>query len=914
MSEQEKTKKYQIFKVASEVNVAAERIIEFCKKELGLDVKSNASKIDEDAYQKVLEKFKKEKLSAEAKDKKLAAFKKEDKQEKLKKKKQEGFSIRSEKKTDKKALEKEAVEVKTPEIVVEEVVKVDDKLPELPKEEIKPEDFSVVEKIPEVAQQDKVDEPKSEIPEKTVAKEDQTLSENEQNTIEERVTTTLHELKSKPKGPKVVSRINLDGENETAVVVEEKIDKKVGIEEETEKKPKKKKRPKKKQLREILKKKKVTEEEPQDVKKNKKGKIKIIDEKEVETNIRKTLEAMDESSLSLRSALRKKKKKERLEELKKQEEILEKEKTILRVSEFVTVGELANLMNVQASEIIKKLFGYGIVATINQRLEKDPIQLVCDDFGYTVHFQDEAITTVIEDEPEQPETLQPRPPIVTIMGHVDHGKTSLLDYIRNTQVVAGEAGGITQHIGAYKVELPNGKQITFIDTPGHEAFTAMRARGAKVTDIVVLVVAADDSVMPQTIEAINHAQAANVPIIVAINKIDKPTANPERIRQQLADKNVLVEEYGGRYQSVELSAKTGKGVDVLLEKILIEAELLDLKANPNRKARGYVLEVKLEKGRGIVANVLVLKGTLKINDPFVAGTAYGRVRAMFDERMNRVDTSPPATPIQILGFDEMPQAGDEFVCVETEKLAKEIANKRMQIKREQELRAIRHITLEDISMSAKLGQVKDLRLIVKGDVDGSVEALSDALLKLSNNEVKIDVIHKGVGAITETDVNLAIASNAVIIGFHVRPNIEARKLAEKEKVDIRLYNIIYDAINQIKNAIVGMLEPEISEEVTATVEVRNTFKISGVGTVAGCYVKDGKIQRNNKVRVVRDGIVIFTGEIDSLKRFTDDVKEVEANKECGIKIANFNDIKVYDIIEAFKLVEKKRTLENVGKN
>jgi translation initiation factor IF-2 len=623
---------------------------------------------------------------------------------------------------------------------------------------------------------------------------------------------------------------------------------------------------------------------------------------------------MDDSALSLRASLRKKKKKERLEEMKKQEEILEKEKTILRVSELITVGELANLINVPASEVIKRLFNYGIVATINQRLEKDAIQLVADDFGFTVEFQDESITTVIEDEEDPPESLKPRPPIVTVMGHVDHGKTSLLDYIRKTQVVAGEAGGITQHIGAYKVELPNGKQITFIDTPGHEAFTAMRARGAKVTDIVVLVVAADDAVMPQTIEAINHAQAAGVPIIVAINKIDKPTANPERIRQQLAEKNVLVEEYGGRYQSVELSAKTGQGVDILLEKILLEAELLELKANPDRKARGYVLEVKLEKGLGIVANVLVLKGTLKVNDPFVAGVAYGRVRAMFDERMKKVNAAPPSTPVQILGFDEMPQAGDEFVVVESEKVAREIANKRMQIKREQELRAVRRITLEDISKSAKLGQVKDLRLIVKGDVDGSVEALSDALLKLSNDEVKIEVIHKGVGAITETDVNLALASEAIIIGFHVRPNLEARKLAEKEKVDIRLYNIIYDAINDIKNAIVGMLEPEISEEVTATVEVRDVFKISGVGTVAGCYVKDGKIQRNNKVRVVRNGIVIFTGDIESLKRFKDDVKEVEANKECGIKIANFNDIKVGDIIEAFKVVEKQRTLENVGKN
>lgn len=923
MSEQGTPKKYQIFKVASEINISAERLIEFCKKDLGLDVKSPASKIDEDAYQKILQKFKKEKQSVEAKDKKLAELKvKKEKVDKSKDKKHEDFKIRTEKKTEKPALEKksnEAVEKIEKELVDTQPKVEKEQLPHL--EEITKTEKAAGTTQVEQARVEEVQEQKQVVVETKEYAEVQKSSEEKVEKVEqvkkaeqiEKAHTSLDEIRKQFKGPKVVGKLESEDERKEEEVAEKE---KLGAETETEtgKKVKKKKKPKKKQLREQLKKKQVVEEEPEKVKKVKKSKIKLIDEKDIEASIRKTLEAMDDSALSLRASLRKKKKKERLEEIKKQEEVLEKEKTILRVSELITVGELANLINVPASEVIKRLFNYGIVATINQRLEKDAIQLIADDFGFTVEFQDESITTIIEDEQDPPESLKPRPPIVTVMGHVDHGKTSLLDYIRNTQVVAGEAGGITQHIGAYKVELPNGKQITFIDTPGHEAFTAMRARGAKVTDIVVLVVAADDSVMPQTVEAINHAQAAGVPIIVAINKIDKPTANPERIRQQLAEKNVLVEEYGGRYQSVELSAKTGQGVDILLEKILLEAELLELKANPDRKARGYVLEVKLEKGLGIVANVLVLKGTLKVNDPFVAGVAYGRVRAMFDERMNRVKAAPPSTPVQILGFDEMPQAGDEFVVVESEKVAREIATKRMQIKREQELRAVKRITLEEISKSAKLGQVKDLRLIVKGDVDGSVEALSDALLKLSNEEVKIEVIHKGVGAITETDVNLALASEAIIIGFHVRPNLEARKLAEKEKVDIRLYNIIYDAINDIKNAIVGMLEPEISEEITATVEVREVFKISGVGTVAGCYVKDGKIQRNNKVRVVRNGIVIFTGDIDSLKRFKDDVKEVEANKECGIKIANFNDIKVGDIIEAFKVVEKQRTLENVGKN
>lgn len=925
MSEKENKKTYQVFKVAKEVNVSAEKVIEFLKKELSLDVKSPASKIDEETYNKVIEKFKKEWQSAKTKDKKLEELrgKKEEKALKSKEKKADTFTIRTDKKVEK-PVELEA-----------EAKQVIEQKPETGKEELaKKETASVVEKTTQRETEEKLTEKsyqelKSSIEETETIKQEKPTASTQEVQIEqelpieeapieaqtEKAHTSLDDIKNQFKGPRVVGKINIT-ENEPIEaqdVVSEGI--KVGEEDEGAKdKKKKKKKPKKKQLREVLKKKQVIEEEPAKAKKVKKSKIKSIDDKEIETSIRKTLEAMDESTLSVRAALRKKKKKERLEEMKKEEERLEKEKTILKVSEFVTVGEIANLINIPSSEVIKKLFTYGIVATINQRLDKDTIQLIADDFGYSVEFQDETITTIIEDEPDPPEKLKHRPPIVTIMGHVDHGKTSLLDYIRKTQVVAGEAGGITQHIGAYKVELPHGKEITFIDTPGHEAFTAMRARGAKVTDIVVLVVAADDSVMPQTVEAINHAQAAGVPIIVAINKIDKPTANPEKIRQQLSEKNVLVEEYGGRYQSVELSAKTGQGVDLLLEKILIEAELLDLKANPDRKARGFVLEVKLEKGRGIVANVLILKGTLRINDPFVAGVAYGRVRAMFDERMNRVQEAPPSTPVQILGFDEMPQAGDEFICVESEKLAKEIAIKRMQIRREQELRAVKHITLEDISKGAKLGQVKELKLIVKGDVDGSVEALSDALLKLSNEEVKIQVIHKGVGAITETDVTLAIASEAIIIGFHVRPNLEARKLAEKEKIEIRLYSIIYDAINDIKNAIQGMLEPEISEEVTATVEVRDVFKISKVGTIAGCFVKDGKIQRNNKIRIVRDGIVIFTGDIESLKRFKDDVREVEANKECGIKIANFNDIKVGDVIEAFKVVEKQRTLENVGKN
>jgi translation initiation factor IF-2 len=494
------------------------------------------------------------------------------------------------------------------------------------------------------------------------------------------------------------------------------------------------------------------------------------------------------------------------------------------------------------------------------------------------------------------------------MGHVDHGKTSLLDYIRRTNVVAGESGGITQHIGAYQVDIGGGKQITFLDTPGHEAFTAMRARGAQLTDIVVLVVAADDAVMPQTVEALNHAQAAGVPIIIAINKIDKPGANPDKIKQQMADRNVLVEDWGGKYQCVHLSAKTGLNVDLLLEKIILEADLLDLKANPNRNARGAVVESQLDKGRGITGTILVQKGTLKIGDPFIAGIYHGKVRAMFDERGNKVLEAPPSTPVLVLGFEGAPQAGDTFIALDSEREAREISIKRQQLKREQDQKQVHHVTLDEIAKQISIGGVKELALIVKGDVDGSVEALSDSLMKLSNQEVVVRVIHKGVGGISESDVLLAAASNAIIIGFHVRPNINARKLAENQKVDIRLYSVIYNAINEVKSALEGLLSPVISEEVTATVEVRDIFKVPKSGTVAGCYVLDGKITRSNKIRLIRDGIVIHEGSIGNLRRFKDDVREVDAGYECGLNIDNFNDVKVGDIIEAYKLVETKKTL------
>ena len=630
---------------------------------------------------------------------------------------------------------------------------------------------------------------------------------------------------------------------------------------------------------------------------------------EIEEAIRETMAKIEDSgSTSARSQLRRKKKKERIEqEQKEQQEILSR-KNVIQVTEFLSTSELAKLMDIDVNEVIQKCFALGLMVTINQRLDKDLIELLADEFGFKVELHKELEVDLLEDTEDEPDTLVHRPPVVTIMGHVDHGKTSLLDYIRKTNVVAGEAGGITQHIGAYQVQLDNDKLISFLDTPGHEAFTAMRARGAQSTDIVVLVVAADDSVMPQTVEAINHSLAANVPIVIAINKIDKPNADAAKIKTQLSEKGILVEEWGGKYQSVEISAKKGTNVDILLEKILLEAEILDLKANPDRNARGVIVESKLDKGKGITASVLVQKGTLKIGDNFVAGVYSGKVKAMFDERGNRVKEAKPAAPVMVLGFDGMPQAGDTIVVVDGDREAKDISLKRQQLKREQDFRQIRFTTLDDISKQIKEGKQVDLKVIIKGDVDGSVEALSDSLLKLGSNEVRVSVIHKGIGEVSENDVLLAAASGAIIIGFNVRPNLKARKLAQAEKVDIRLHNIIYDVINEVKLALEGLLEPEKSEEVLATVEVRQTFKVPKIGLIAGCYVLDGKISRGNKVRLLRDGFIIFDGNILSLKRFKDDVRDVESGYECGISLENFNDIKVGDIIESYRIVEIKRKL------
>jgi len=567
------------------------------------------------------------------------------------------------------------------------------------------------------------------------------------------------------------------------------------------------------------------------------------------------------------------------------------------------------MMDVPVTQIISTCMSLGMFVSINQRLDAETLSIVADEFGYQVEFvkpQDEEANL---DQPDKPEDLVPRAPIVTIMGHVDHGKTSLLDFIRKTNVIGGEAGGITQHIGAYEVTLPDDKgKITFLDTPGHEAFTAMRARGAQVTDIVIIVIAADDSVMPQTREAINHAQAAGAPIIFAFNKIDKPGANADKVREQLSAMNILVEEWGGKYQSQEISAKTGQGVDLLLEKVLLEAELLELKANPNKRAVGTVIEAALDKGRGIVTTILVQAGNLKVGDPILAGCYSGRVKALTNERGMRVDKAGPSTPVQVLGMQGAPTAGDKFNALESEVEAREIANKRLQLQREQGLRTQKHITLDEIGRRLAVGNFKELNIIVKGDVDGSIEALSDSLLKLSTEQIQVNIISKAVGQISESDVLLASASDAIIIGFQVRPSGSARKLAEQEQIDIRLYSIIYDAINEIKAAMEGMLAPTFEEKIVANVEIRETFKISKVGTIAGCMVLDGKITRNSKIRIIREGVVIYTGELASLKRFKDDVKEVSTGYECGLNIHNFNNIEVGDIVEAYENVEVKRKL------
>ena len=748
-----------------------------------------------------------------------------------------------------------------------------------------------------------------------------TKSIHDKPVVSEKVTEFIETQYQKLEGPKVVSKIDLSqfdkpkSKNNDTKLKNNEVTPQSG----EDKKKKKRKRLEKKSLNDTAvpqqpKNKQVDKKDKNKAKdKPKKEKVKKkqeIDDAEIEKQIRETLARLSPLGKSKTSKHRREKR-QTVQQHIEEEQIREAEnKKVLKVTEFVTANELATMMDIPVNKIIATCMAVGMFVSINQRLDAETIKLIVDEFGYQVDFVSADLVDAIHEieEEDNPEDLVLRNPVVTVMGHVDHGKTSLLDYIRNANVIAGEAGGITQHIGAYEVTTNDGRKITFLDTPGHEAFTAMRARGAKITDIAIIVVAADDRVMPQTVEAINHAQAANVPIVFAINKIDKPAANPDKIKEELANMNLLVEEWGGKYQSQDISAKKGLNVDLLLEKVLLEAEILELKGNPNKRAKGTILESSLDKGRGYVAKILVQDGTIRTGDPVLAGSTYGRVKAMYNERNQIVKEAGPSTPVLLLGLNGAPQAGDTFNVMENEKEAKDLAAKRFQLQREQGIRTQKHITLDEIGRRIAIGDFKQLNLIVKGDVDGSVEALSDSLLKLSTDEVQVNVVHKAVGQITESDVLLATASNAIIIGFQVRPSVQARKLAESEQIDIRLYSIIYTAINELKDAIEGMLSPEIQEKINANLEIREIFKISKVGTIAGCMCLDGKILRTSKMRVIRDGIVVYTGKLASLKRFKDDVKEVLSGQDCGLSVENFNDIKVGDIIEAYEEIEVKRKL------
>ena len=744
----------------------------------------------------------------------------------------------------------------------------------------------------------KKEEPKEEVPVVEAVQPAEPVITPPVEPVEE---VQLHTLKrDKLEGPKVVGHISLPVENKDNKPKEKRKRKRIplaGDESKTQTPKTTDNRPGG-----------VRRDQPRPGDRNRRPDDKAVDQNEIQDKIKQTLAKLGTTTRgkSLKAKYRRNKREEMAE---KRHRDVGSEDNKIQLTEFISVSELANLMDVSFTDVISKCMSLGIMVSINQRLDAEVIELVSSEFGFEVEFinlEQEAEQEIEVDD--DPEDMKPRAPIVTIMGHVDHGKTSLLDYIRNASVVAGEAGGITQHIGAYEVSLPNGKEITFLDTPGHEAFTAMRARGAKVTDIAVIVVAADDSVMPQTREAISHAQAAGVPMIFAINKIDKEGANSDKIREQLSAMNILVEEWGGKFQSQEISAKSGLNVDVLLDKILLEAEMLDLKANPDRFANGTIVEASLDKGRGFVSTILVQSGTLEIGDMIVAGSIYGRVKAMTDERGKKKLKAGPSTPVQILGLNGAPQSGEKFKVYEDEDEAKEVATHRAQILREQGMRTKKHITLDEIGRRLALGNFKQLNVIIKGDVDGSVEALSDSLQKLSTDEIAVSVVHKAVGQITESDVLLATASDAIILGFQVRPSSQAAKLAENENIEIRYYSIIYDAIDEIRSAMEGLLEPKIEKKMVCNIEVREVFKITGVGAIAGCLVLEGKIKRENKINLIRDGIVIYTGELASLKRYKDDVKEVLSGTECGLGIKNYNDLKAGDIIEGFEEIEVKRTL------
>ena len=925
----------RLSKIAREFNVGLSTIVEFLH-EKGIKISSdpNAKLSDED-YALVAKEFSSD-----------SEVKKESTMVDLKntRKKKETVSIDDMGNIQEKSEGDEFISIKD-EVKFENKIKVIDRIdlnqPHKPVKEIQPQPM----KKEEVKTEEKKQEPASqpEPPKEPVKKEEIQTSpvapEKEIQTTPERNTEkTFKIVQPAVKDVKVVGSIDLDSINQRTrppkkskqekerdrkefkknnhpvlpIKESSNTDVKDVAEDETDVRKKRKRihRPEEKiQVAPVDKTSKIEENKKKlkKLKKKKQEKSEITEE-DVDKQIKDTFARLGNKGKSSTSKHRRDKRDAVQQKMQAEIEQEEKEKNILKLTEFVTVAELATMMNTPVTDVISACMSLGLFVSINQRLDAETINLVADEFGFSVEFVSIDIQEAIEDETDSEDNLLPRPPIVTVMGHVDHGKTSLLDHIRNTNVIAGEAGGITQHIGAYNVKLADGRAVTFLDTPGHEAFTAMRARGAQVTDIAIIIIAADDNVMPQTVEAINHASAAGVPIVFAINKIDKPGANPDKIREELANMNYLVEEWGGKYQCQEIAAKKGLHIDELLEKVLLEAELLDLKANPHKKAIGSIIESSLDKGRGYVATVLVQSGTLKVGDVVLAGQYYGHVKAMFNERGMKLEKAGPSEPALILGLNGAPQAGDKFNVMSNEKEARLLANKREQLQREQGLRTQKHITLDEIGRRIAIGNFQELNIIVKGDVDGSIEALSDSLIKLSTDEIQVNVIHKAVGQISEGDVMLAAASNAIIVGFQVRPSMGARRLAEKEQIDIRLYSIIYTAIEEIKAAMEGMLSPEIKEEIVATVEVLETFKISKVGTIAGCVVREGKITRSSKVRVIRDGIVVYSGELGSLKRFKDDVKEVSKGFECGLNITNYNDLRIGDMIEAYEEVEVKKTL------
>ena len=900
------TKKYKLFKVCKELNVGIGTLSSFLE-EKGIKIKGPNTSFPEDIYMEILEKFAKEKELADI------ILKRRQQQESVDD--DLGIETDLEPIIKKKPAYVEIIE-KSIEEGVEEIKKEEEKpkkktTAKAKKEEEKPKKKTTAKAKKEESKEKKAKEETEPVEEETIAKEKKNEEIVERKVKDSRIIGHIDIDKIHGQKPSIHKKSEkedklVEATDDTSTKIKEKKKKRTEEDKKKEKEDKRRKafdmiRKEEKRKKDFSKSGTIGDGERtsrQRVRKQRKKKV--IDQKEVQQTVKKTLASLDDR-------LKKPKKRKKIKE--DTGEVIEE--NIIYASEFISANDLANLMDVPISDIITKCLELGLMVSINQRLELDTIELLANEWEYTVEKEEEFASDIIDDIIDNDQGLEDdesRSPIITIMGHVDHGKTSLLDYIQKSNIVSGESGGITQHIGAYQV-YKNGKSITFLDTPGHEAFTAMRARGAQVTDIVILIIAADDQVMPQTDEALDHAKAAGVKIIIAINKIDKPGSDPKKIRQQLSERNILVEDWGGEVQIAEISAKTGEGINELLEKVLLEAEMLDLKANTKKMAKGTIIEAQLDKGKGNVATVLIQNGTIKIGDPFLAGKYAGRVRALYDDKNKIIKSAGPSTPVQILGFDGLPQAGDNFLVMADERTVREISSQRQRIQREQDFRQHRLTTLDQISESIKTGNVKELPVIVKADVDGSAEALSDALIKLNVQEVNVVVVRKAVGPISESDVILAAASNAIIIGFHVRANVKAKELAIKEKIEIRNYKVVYDAINDVKMALEGMLGTDKSEEVTGTVEIRETYKISRLGTIAGCYVKSGKISRNSKIRLIRDDVEIYGGELTSLKRFKEDAKDVETGFECGIQIQNYNDIKVGDIIEAYTIKETKRTLK-----